>query len=163
MARSAFFFLPAAMLGVLLAGCSQSGPRAKSVGRSKAPSYDSPKAVLDTAIAAWANGDYQTLTNCLTPESHDFMAGIFVLLLASMAILRQMPATAWGIGTLLGDTEAADERRALEKWKAAKPKLLEVLKKNGWTEDKLPGPNRAPQINSASDFSTLAEPIREKA
>lgn len=86
MARMPRLALAAALTTLALSGCDSSeAPREEQPAAQAipAPSFETPRAAFDSAIAAARREDWKTFATCLTPEGQDGMIGM-AMLVASM-------------------------------------------------------------------------------
>lgn len=151
----------ASALLVLTSGCTSSSQGPDRSPLPGPPSFESPQAVLRSVRAAIAGHNYKTLCRCLTPESLEMQAGVLVYMSASFALAEKMPTALPAAGALLGDGEAIEDVKLLQRMKAARPKITAVLKKHGLGD--ATDPSRWPRIDSPADMSALAEPVPDKA
>jgi len=131
-----------AALMIAHVGCGGGGPAR----------HESPQASFDAAKAALKAKDYEGFCNCLTPESHDMMAGGMIVMATMMKALGGLAA--------LGGEEARQEFEA--KLKA----ITEVLDRHGVKEDQLKSmmgmSGSAPPEDRSAVFAKLTAPIKDK-
>lgn len=135
---------------VSLAGCGKSGAKVK---------YDSPNAVFDAAKEAGKKKDFVTLCGCMTPDSHDVMAGTMIMAGGMMKAFGGMAA---GFGGLAGaDPEA---KKKLEETQAKLAEIDKVMEKHGVTEEAMKkiNPMQGPPENPLAAFKEMAAPIKNK-